>query len=160
MAEVDKSDSNSIRLFKPSELPKSKRLSAKGINAQRVINKYSFMASGIGFVPSPILGQIAVGGILVKLLQDLCRIYGISLSDHKIKVIVASVLGGAHSEWIGYYLMKYIKNYSPALVPAGSYFLRPAISGLIVYYIGKLFLGHLESGAWVRIKEKGIRQFG
>jgi len=159
MAETDKSNTEEIPLLKPNQLPRRKKLSTKGLKAQRVINKYTVIASGIGFIPVPFAGQVAVGGLLVKLLKDLCKIYGLSFSDHQIKIIVTAILGGAHYDWISYYLMKYIKGYTPVLNSAGSLLLRPAISGLLVYYIGKLFLGHLESGAWLRVKEKGLRQF-
>jgi hypothetical protein len=97
MAETDKSDAEEIPLLKPNQLPRRKKLSTKGLKAQRVINKYTVIASG--------------------------------------------------------------KGYTPVLNSAGSLLLRPAISGLLVYYIGKLFLSHLESGAWLRVKEKGLRQF-
>ena len=97
---------------------------------------------------------------LAKLLSDLCHIYGVSFSDHQIKIIVSSILAGAHTGWITFYLMKYINGYTPALNAAGALLFRPAISGLVVYYVGKLFLGHLESGAWQRVKEKGLSQFG
>ena len=159
MAERDKYDAEKIPLFKPNQLPRSKKLSAKGLKAQRAINKYTALASGIGLIPVPLAGQVAVGGLLVKLLNDLCRIYELSFSDHQVKIIVTAILGGAHYEWISHYLMKYIKGYTPVLNSAGSLLLRPVISGLLVYYIGKLFLGHLESGAWIRAKEKGLRQF-
>ena len=159
MADTDKSDDEKLPLLKPNQLPRRKKLSAKGLKAQRVINKYTILASGIGLIPVPFAGQVAVGGLLVKMLNDLCRIYGLSFSDHQVKITVAAVLGGAHYDWISDYLMRYIKGYTPVLNSAGSLFLRPAISGLLVYYIGKLFLGHLESGAWLRVKEKGLRQF-
>jgi uncharacterized protein (DUF697 family) len=159
MAETDKSDAEKIPLLKPNQLPRRKKLSAKGLKARRVINKYTVLASGVGFIPVHFAGQVAVGGLLVKLLNDLCRIYGLSFSDHQIKIIVTAVLGGAHYDWISHYLMKYIKGYMPVLNSAGSLLLSPAISGLLVYYIGKMFLDHLESGAWLRVKEKGLRQF-
>ncbi len=160
MLEIDKSDAEKIPLLKPNQLPRRKKLSAKGLKAQRIINKYTLIASGIGFIPIPFAGQVAVGGLLVKMLNDLCRIYGLSFSDHQVKIIVTAILGGAHYDWISNYLMKYIKGYTPVLNSAGSLLFRPAISGLLVYYIGKLFLGHLEAGAWQRVKEKGLRQFG
>ena len=158
MADTDTSNVDKIPLHKPNQLPRRRKLSAQGLKAQRVINKYTILASGIGFIPVPLAGQVVIGGLLVKLLNDLCRIYGLSFSDHQIKIIVTAVLAGAHYDWISRYLMKYIKGYTPVLNSAGSLLLRPAISGLLVYYIGKLFLLHLESGVWVRVKEKGLRK--
>ncbi|MGR9116518.1 MAG: hypothetical protein ACU85E_12190 [Gammaproteobacteria bacterium] len=152
MAETNQPDAERIPLFKPSQLPQKKKLSAKGLKAQKVIYKYTVAAGGIGFFPVPLAGQVAVGGLLMKMLSDLSRIYGLHFSDLQNKILISAVLGGAHYEWISRYLMKYIKGYSPVLKPVGTLFLGPAISGLLVYYIGKLFLVHLESGVWHGIK--------
>ncbi|PKM36758.1 MAG: hypothetical protein CVV06_09400 [Gammaproteobacteria bacterium HGW-Gammaproteobacteria-10] len=156
MAVTDTPDNEKIPLYKPNQLPHRKKRSAKKAKAQRVLNKYTLIASGIGFIPGPLAGQIAVGGLLAKLMDDLCKIYGLSFSDHQIKITVTAILGGAHYDWISHYLIKYVKGYIPISASTGSLLLRPAVSGLLVYYIGKLFLLHLESGAWVRVKEKGF----
>ena len=159
MAEADETNVETAPLNKPKRPPRRKKLSARGLEAQRVINKYTAIAGGVGFIPAPFAVQVTLAGVLAKLLSDLCRIYGVSFTDHQIKIIVTAVLGGAHAEWINHYLLKYIKGYAPVLNPAGSLLLRPVVSGLTVYYIGKLFLGHFEAGSWVRIKEQGFKQF-
>lgn len=160
MAQESQTNPKPIRLINTKQPPRGKQLSIKGKKARRLINKYAAMAGGVGFLPVPLLGQVAVSALLVKLLNDLCKIYGVSFSDHQIKITVAAILGGAHAEWINQYLISYLRGYTPVLNSAGSLLLRPAISGLLVYYIGKLFLGHFEAGAWVRVKEQGLRQFG
>lgn len=158
MAESPDDQTDKIPLFKPSALPPRRKLSTRGLRAKKVVNRYSLMAGGIGMIPSPLVGQVAVGVLLVKLLKDMCEIYGVSFSDHQIKILVTAILGGAHAEWISHYLLKYIRG-SYVLGANGAIVLRPAVSGIMVYYIGKLFLGHFESGAWIRIKEVGLRQF-
>ena len=148
-----------IPLFNDKRMLQRRKLSVKGLRAQRLINKYTAIASGSGFIPVPLFGQFAVAGLLMKLLSDLCRIYGVSFSDHQIKITVTAILGGAHAEWLNHYLMKYIRGYIPILSSTGVLLMRPAMSGLLVYYIGKMFLGHFQSGAWVRVKEQGLKQF-
>lgn len=157
MTPSDTIENGKIPLYKPSQLPRrKKKRSAKQAEARRVLSKYTLIASGIGFIPAPLAGQLAVGGLLAKLMSDLCAIYGLSFSDHQIKITVTAVLSGAHYDWISHYLIKYVKGYTPLSASAGSLLIRPAVSGLLVYYIGKLFLLHLESGAWIRVKEKGF----
>ena len=149
MAEIDAPNTENVQLYQPNQLPRRKKLSAKGLKAQRAINKYTWIAGGVGFIPvARFTGQVAVGGLMLKLLVDLCRIYGLSFSDHQNKIIISAILGGAHYDWISRYLMKFIKGYSPVLNSAGSLMLRPAVSGLLMYYVGRLFLIHLESGVW------------
>lgn len=157
MTATDTPENDKIPLYKPSQLPRHKGRSSKNKKARRILNKYTLIASGIGFIPGPLAGQIAVGGLLAKLMDDLCKIYGLSFSDHQIKITVTAILGGAHYDWISHYLIKYVRGYTPISASTGSLLLRPAVSGLLVYYIGKLFLLHLESGAWLRVKENGLK---
>lgn len=124
-----------------------------------MINKYMAIAAGTGIVPIPLFGQIAVAGLLAKLLTDLCKLYGVSFTDQQIKITISAILGGAHVEWLNHYLMKYIRGYAPFLRTPGALVLRPAISAMLVYYLGQLFLGHLEAGSWIRVKEDGLKQF-
>lgn len=158
MTENKTAKAKTIPLYKSNRLPKRK-LSANGIKGKRLINQYTAIAAGAGVVPIPLFGQMAVAGLLGKLLTDLCKLYGVSFSDHQIKITISAILGGAHVEWLNHYLMKYIRGYTPVLRTPGDLVLRPAISAMLVYYLGQMFLGHLESGSWVRVKEQGLQQF-
>lgn len=149
MTEFDDMTAGQIPLFRPKQLPRTKQLSAAGLKAQHMIKKHAVIAGGIGFMPlTRFSDQMVMGGLLVKLLGDLCRIYGVSFSDQQRKILVAAILGGAHSGWISRYLMKFIKGYTPVLQAPVALLLRPAVSGMLVYAIGRLFLVHLESGVW------------
>jgi len=151
MAELnnDTTGDAKLLLFKPKQLPQTKRLSGKGFKAQATISKYSLIAGGVGMAPlGRFTGQVAVAGLLLKLLRDLYAIYHISFSEQQGKILIASILGGAHYGWISRYLMRFIGSYTPVLHGPGALLLRPAVSGLMVYYIGRLFLLHLESGVW------------
>jgi len=150
MVDIDQNtDAVTIPLFKPNQLPHRKVLSEKGLKAQRIVKKYSVIAGGIGIIPfTRFSGQIAIAGLLLKLLRDLCRLYGVSFTDQQGKILIAAILGGAHYGWISRYLMRFIRDYAPVLHSPAALVLRPAVSGLLVLYIGKLFLIHLESGVW------------
>ena len=149
MAETNMSDAGQIPLFRPDQLPHRKKLSENGRKAQRTIHKYTLIAGGIGLVPvARLAGQVAVGALLVKLLNDLCRVYGVSFFAQQNKILIAAILGGAHYDWISRYLMKLLKANMPVHQFPGTILLRPAISGALVHYIGRLFLVHLESGVW------------
>jgi uncharacterized protein (DUF697 family) len=118
--------------------------------AMKIVNKYVLISGGIGFIPAPFFDQIAIAGTLAKMLSDLCHVYDTKLSDQKIKAAVAAVLGGAHSDWITYYLTNYISKFVPSVNVVAGIVTRPLISGAITYAIGRLFVHHLESGAWLK----------
>jgi len=112
--------------------------------AMKTVKTYVLLSGGIGFIPAPLFDQVAIAGLSVKMLNDLCQIYNVKLSNHKSKVIVISLLGGAHSELITYPVTLYLSKFIPGI----SLITRPVISGAIIYTIGKLFVHHFESRAW------------
>lgn len=150
MNESELSDNRQIPLLKPAQELRNLKLSTKSRQAQRLIRRYAFIAGGLGAFPlSRLAGQAVVATTLLKLLNDLCRLYDVRFSDQQNKILIASILGGAHYHWIGGYLTKLVTGCRPLMrSPAAALLLHPAIAGTLVYYIGRLFLVHLESGVW------------
>ena len=82
--------------------------------------------------------------------QALSELYGTSLTKQKNKAIIASVLGGAHSEWITAYLGNNVEKVLPGMVAIGNTITRPVVAVGITYSIGRLFVKHFDTGAWLR----------
>ena len=118
--------------------------------APKIVNNYTLLAGGLGLIPIPSIYQVAVGGLLGKMLYDLSELYGTSLTKQKNKAIIASVLGGAHSEWITVYLGNYIEKVLPGMSAIGNTITRPVVAAATTYSIGRLFVKHFDSGAWLR----------
>jgi uncharacterized protein (DUF697 family) len=118
--------------------------------ALKIVNNYTLLSGGIGLITIPIFYQIAVGGLLGKMLYDLSELYGSSLTKQKNKAIIASVLGGAHSEWITVYLGDNIEKILPGMVAISNTIARPVVAAGITYTIGRLFVKHFDSGAWLK----------
>jgi uncharacterized protein (DUF697 family) len=112
--------------------------------AIKTVKTYVLLSGGVGFIPMPLFDQVAIAGLSAKMLSDLCQIYNVKFSEHKIKAIVASVLGGAHSEWITGSVVFHFSRFIPGI----SLITKPVISGTIIYAIGRLFVHHFESRAW------------
>ncbi|MGR8930152.1 MAG: hypothetical protein ACU836_05875 [Gammaproteobacteria bacterium] len=150
MAETKGLHENNIPLCRPDQLRRNRKLSATGREAQKTVIKAAAIAGGVGLIPlAGLSGQVVVGGLLLKLLRDLCRLYGATFSDQQYKILIAAILGGAHSDWISRYLAKLVRHYSSIPNSTAALLLRPATAGLTVYYLGRLFLYHLESGVWL-----------
>lgn len=117
--------------------------------ALKIVNNYTLVSSGLGLIPAPLFYQVVLGGLLGKMLYDLSELYGTSLTKQKNKAIIASVLGGAHSEWITVYLGGNIEKVLPGLAAIGNTFARPVVASGITYAIGRLFVKHFDTGAWL-----------
>jgi len=122
---------------------RSEKKAAQKERAMKTVKIYAGLSGGIGFIPAPFFDQVAIAGVCAKMLNDLCQIYDVKFSQHKIKIIVASVLGGAHSDWITYPVVSYL-----GFIPGVNLIARPVVSGAIIYAIGRLFIHHLHTGSW------------
>jgi uncharacterized protein (DUF697 family) len=120
--------------------------------AMSVVKRYALFSAGVGIIPIPFFDQVAIGGLLAKMLYEITQVYNVKWSDHQIKMIVAAVLGGAHAEWIPSYLLHFA-NLNQSALFVGMTFARPLTAGGLAYAIGTLFVSHFESGAWLRHKE-------
>lgn len=147
MSQQDSSQHSPLPFLKKEAMPRVKTYSAKGKQAQQLLRKHSMIAGALGFIAGPIELQISIAALLTKLLNDMSRLYGLSFSDNQSKILISAILGGVHSHWINRYLLK-LTRYTPISINSANLILRPTITGLIVYYIGKLFLIHFETGVW------------
>lgn len=118
--------------------------------ALKIVNYFSLLSSGTGLIPTSFFYQLAMAGLLGKMLYDLSELYGTSLSKQKNKAIIASVLGGAHSEWITVYLGDNIGKVLPGIGAIGNTITRPVVAASITYATGRLFVKHFDSGAWLK----------
>lgn len=84
------------------------------------------------------------------MLYDLSELYGTSLTKQKNKAIIASVLGGAHSEWITVYLGDNVEKVLPGIVAISNTMARSVVAAGITYTVGRLFVKHFDSGAWLK----------
>ena len=153
MSEKTSTDEPKIPLYRKKELPPLKKLSVKGKKAHRMLKRYSLIAGGLGLISGSSVNQVSTAALLTKLLYDMSQIYGQSFTENQSKILISAILGGAHAHWINHYFFKVIRHNTP-LSSKVSLFLRPTISGVIVYYIGKLFLIHFETGVWLHKKRK------
>lgn len=116
----------------------------------KIIRRYMLVSGSVGLIPVPFFDQVLLAGTLTGMISELCENYGTKIAKHKVKTLATAVLGGAHSEWIAHYLLRYLEKYLPAAGGVGRIVTRPIISMAITYAIGMLFIHHFDQGAWVR----------
>lgn len=136
-----------------SNLPASKTR----LQADNVVKKHVMYCAGVGLIPLPFFDQVMIGGLLGKMLHDLCKVYGENWSDHKVKIIISAVLGGAHTDWIPGFVVRTLGLHQGAQF-TGLMILRPATAGAVAYTLGQWFVQHFESGAWQTVFDEKLGQ--
>ncbi|MCP3870280.1 MAG: hypothetical protein GY703_19750 [Gammaproteobacteria bacterium] len=106
----------------------------------KTVHRCVVMSVGLGFIPVPVVSQIAVSGVLTEMMADQCHEFGDSVWNHKLKVLFSSVLGGAHTGWITQFSTHQINRFFP-----GAGIVAVTVAGAITYAVGRLFAHHLEA---------------
>jgi uncharacterized protein (DUF697 family) len=114
--------------------------------ARALIQRYALSAGGVGFVPVPLFDQITVGALCGKMIYDLGQIYQVPTPKYRIKATLVAVLGGAHTQWITYFVMGVTTFLLPGLAFLGTLAVRPLLSGAITHTVGHIFLRQFAKG--------------
>jgi uncharacterized protein (DUF697 family) len=110
--------------------------------ARRRVDYYSAVAGTVGVLPVPILDMLTVGGLQLKLIHDLSKIYQIPFSGQRAKAAVAALIGAAQTGLMVKSLFKYIPVYGYTLMAMSSAF----AASTMTYAIGRVFIHHFELG--------------
>lgn len=106
--------------------------------ANRITLAHTAMATGLGFVPFPLLDAAGILGIQLWMLRRLAKVYNVPFKKNLAKSIIGTLVGNAGS--VG--MLKLIPGLGSALgggVVAVS-------AGAATYALGKLFTQHFSQG--------------
>ena len=110
--------------------------------ARRRVDYYTAVAGTVGVLPVPVIDMLTVGGLQLKLIHDLSKIYAVPFSSQRAKAGVAALLSGAQTGLMVKSLFKYIPvfGYPVVAVPAA------LATGAVTYAVGRVFIRHFELG--------------
>ncbi|MCP4109994.1 MAG: DUF697 domain-containing protein [Desulfobacteraceae bacterium] len=117
-------------------------LKEKGSN---VIRNHLLVSIGAGFIPIPIWDLVGIAGVQMNMLRKLSKIYEVPFSDHKVKSILSSLVGGGISIPVGGAIASFAK-FIPVIGTGIGAVSLPICAGAVTYAVGKVFLQHFASG--------------
>lgn len=103
------------------------------------VNHYSFIASGCGAIPFPLLDVAATTGVQIKMVQDLCEINGIEYKEEMSKALVASIAGN----FLKLTGVSFIKSI-PFIGTIIGGFASAILSGISTYLLGHAFIKYVD----------------
>jgi uncharacterized protein (DUF697 family) len=113
--------------------------------AGRIIRNHMLTAMGVGLIPFPIVDMVGITGVQLNMLRRLSNTYEVPFTEHKVKNILASLIGGSSVLPIGRTLMSLVKAVPVAGSALGAISV-PATAGAVTYAVGKVFHQHFASG--------------
>lgn len=108
---------------------------------ESTINNHALYAAGGGLIPIPIIDFMAVSGIQIDMLQELCVIYEVDFYKSQVKSFI-SALAGTTLASLGSSFIKAIPGLGSVLGGVS----MSVLSGATTYAIGHVFATHFENG--------------
>lgn len=113
--------------------------------ALAIVKSWSQWAALGGTVPAPVVDVALISGAQIKMLQLLCKHYGIPFEKKLTFSLVSSLLGGSSSTWLAQTVARTGLKSVPLVGSVISLTVQPALAYATTYAIGRTFMEHFES---------------
>jgi uncharacterized protein (DUF697 family) len=113
--------------------------------SDRVVRNHMITSMAVGLVPVPLLDLVGITGVQLNMLRKLAAVYEVPFLDHRVKTILASLIGGGSSLPIAATLFSLVKAVPIVGTSIGAVSM-PITAGATTYAVGKVFQQHFASG--------------
>ena len=117
----------------------------KGEQANRLIRNCSLVSLGAGILPFPVIDLVALGGIQVYTISELCKIYEIPFSKQRVKGVLSAVAGGV-APAVALPVAVSIAKSIPIIGQIAAVATAPALTAASTLAVGRIFKRHFEAG--------------
>ena len=121
-------------------------MSAKTLEADRIVKRWMWWSMGAGLIPVPTVDVAAVVGLQIKMLSDLSKLYGVEFSENRGKSIVTALLGGIVPNALVLGPAGILIKGLPVIGAIAGAISMPVFFGAGTYAVGRVFTEHFESG--------------
>ena len=114
-------------------------------DARDIVKRNTLWAMGVGLLPMPGLDLIGVTGVQIKMLSELAEIYKVPFSEHRVKSILSSLVGGLGTLAVAPAFFSLVKII-PIVGQTAGLVSVPLSAGAFTYAVGQVFTQHFASG--------------
>jgi uncharacterized protein (DUF697 family) len=113
--------------------------------AYKMVERYSVFAGGAGIIPMPIVSLGGVMGVNIRMVQILCKMYGVPFQRDRARAIVVGLVGGATPVGIAAATASTLAYFTPAtnLIAVA---VSSAMAITCTRRIGRVFVDRFEAG--------------
>lgn len=112
----------------------------------RIVYRYMSISAGAALIPFAGVDVLALAGIHVALIKELCEHYDIDFTEHTARNVLIGVAGSIVPATVGSILGRKILGMLPVANAVFGWALMSAGSAAFSYGIGMLFIEHFEGG--------------
>ncbi len=114
--------------------------------AKTIIQHNIAWAAGAGLLPFPALDLVAITGVQLKMINELCSVYNIPFKQSLARPIVISLIGSLGAAMLAPMIATATVKFIPGIGSLLAGTSLAATSAGITYGVGHLFLDHLKNG--------------
>jgi len=103
--------------------------------AEGIVRTHAWITTGAGLLSFGFLNPIVVPGVQLRMLQQLCNLYGVKFSEEWGKNLIGALVGTATAS-----------SLAVRALPLIGMFAAPATNGATTWALGRVFIQHFESG--------------
>jgi len=113
----------------------------KSAQAAKLVRNHAIGAIAAGIIPIPLLDVGILGGIHMRMLSRLAKLYDVQFSEQRANAIIGSLLGISAAATAGG-LLRFLPGVGRMFFSMGTLTILPAST----YALGHVFIKHFESG--------------
>lgn len=117
----------------------------KRILADQTVTNWSQWASVAGFVTIPVVDLVAVGGLQIKMIADLCSVYNVPFKKSAVKAVLSALVTSSATSFTGATLSASLAKYIPYVGTSVALVTQPSIAYATTYALGAVFIKHFEA---------------
>jgi uncharacterized protein (DUF697 family) len=157
LAEEFKSSSSLVVVQPP---PDDSADSISNIHALYAVKSWSQWAVVAGFVPVPVADTIAISGVQISMIHDLCNLYEVSFKKEAAISVVSGLLVGKFTTTFANIAGNVFLNNLPVVGTIMKFTTQPALSYATTYALGRVFIRHFErQGTMVDLDSKRLAKY-
>ena len=141
--------------IKTEPAPRNERLE----RAEKKVRFYSLLGIPAGLLPLPALDLALIGGLQLKMVHELTKIYETPFKKSVVKSVITALVSASTSMPTARLAASALKIV-PALGAWSGAIAMSSTSSALTYAVGKVFITHFESGETVlTLNPKKMHQF-
>lgn len=120
--------------------------SSKLVAANEILKRNLTYSVGAGLLPIPFADLAGIAGCQLKMLNELSKLYGVRFSEHKVKNILAALIGSVGTAALATGALGSLIKMIPVVGSVSGALALPIVAGSSTFAVGKVFIQHFESG--------------
>lgn len=112
--------------------------------ANDIVQKYAEWSILAGLVPVHFLDTAAVTGVQLKMILELCKLYGVPFRKESASAIISSLIASNVTTGVSHYIGFHVVKKIPVIGSVINVAVQPAMSYASTHALGTVFIAHFE----------------